>query len=591
MKAAKIEAPGAVGVAAARQMTESNATRDVQHLLGKFNMGLRLPMETLIFPTGEGDKTIEMPWIRPTSWVKHHVEKYPFLMCGGGGSSAEFEEQLSAFWECYRHVHAGHSVYMYDSSRRRRTLPLLLHGDEGRYLKRSNYMICTLESCLGSQPHTGGNCVCSCEPLLEAYPGLKVPRDHDPDTRHAVSLALHQSTNARGNCFLSKFLCFGLASKEYKKYPDLLQKAFAIVSEDLTELCTQGVEVPGKGRFFGGFLGVKGDLKFHHQLGHLKRSYFNLGKRRDIPICHLCNAGAPNVSFEDLQDSPVWEASYCLEDPWDENSIPPLASIPYDVMCAPKVFALDPFHLWKVGLGRDLIGSGIVVLANLGKFDFEDGCTRNIDDRLTRAHTCFKLYCLASHKTPALHSFTTNNLMLPNMSAFAWANVKGSDSSLMTQWLLFFLTVQMRPVQPEHRTMVRALTQSLESARAFWKILHSHGLWLDVSCAQLLQHHLSRMLRAYKRAAFECHQLSIPGFGLKPKLHGLHHLSQDLRTQIRAGVPLVLNPMIYSCESNEDAVGKVCRLSRKVSARLVTRRVFDRVLVKTKTLVKKKFLR
>ena len=586
IKAARVEAPGAFGVSGSRQMHETNATRDVTHMMCKFNMGLRMPMEKLVFAVEDGDKTIELPWIRPTTWVKHHLEKYPFLLCGPG---AQLEEQLGAFWTCYERVHPGHSVYMHGASRRQRTLPVLLHGDEGRYLKRSNYMICTLECSLGSCPHARAGCDCNTDLVLSLYEGLSDPSATDPDTSQAVRLALQQSANATGNCFLSKFLCFGVASQHYKKYPDLLGKAFELVAEDLAALCTDGVEVPHKGRYFGGFLGVKGDMKFHHQVGHLKRSYFNLGRRRDIPMCHLCMAGAPNVPFESLEDSPPWQSTFCMEPPWDESSVPSLAKIPYDVMCTPKVFALDPFHLWKVGLSRDLLGSGIIALARLGKFDFEAGCSVNLEDRLARAHSCFKMYCLASHKTPALHSFTRNNMMFPNMAAFAWANVKGSDSSLMTKWLLFFIIAQMGPVQVEHRKLVRAITQSLESAVVFWNIMHTHGLWLERKCAQRLQHHLSRMLRAYKRAAFESHALSMSGFGLKPKLHALHHVGEELRVQLRTGAPLVLSPMAYNCESNEDAVGKVCRLSRKLSARLVNQRVFERIMVKTKTLIRKKF--
>ena len=553
-------------------MAEGNASRDVHDMLSTFNLGLRVPRECITYAVDTGEAPIHLPWIRPSQWVSYLVATHPEAMFG---TTTQVGDQLQAFWECYRESHPGHQVFA--SSRLRRTIPLLLHGDEGRYLKRSNYLITTVESCLGRPASKMQCCTCKADPVLSRYNDLDV----EPHPKRAR--ASKQHCNSTGHPYLSKFLCCGMATKEYKEHPELMFEAFRLLAEDLEDLCSNGVEIHGHGRFYGGFLGLKGDMAFHHKIGHFTRSYRNLGKERDLAMCHLCNAGEEHVPFESVEDTPAWEDTFCVSEPWPEDDPPDLSSIPFDPLCRPAMFRLDVFHLWKVGLGRDLVGSGVVVLCLLGYFDFEAGCTENIDDRLSRAHSCFRLWCLGSRSTAALRSFSKLNFNCKTLAKFPWANVKGSDCTLLSKWLLFFLRNQTKP-KPEHKRLLRGLEGTLESSLLFFGILHSHRLWLPRHCAQRAQHALSTTIRGYMFCAIQSKALDIRAFGIKPKLHGLHHVSLEMLHALRGGAEWVLSPMCYSCESNEDMVGKVARLARKVSARLVNQRVFDRIMFKTKAL-------
>ncbi|CAE7919615.1 unnamed protein product [Symbiodinium necroappetens] len=577
VRAARTEGHDALGAKFSRAMAEGNASRDVHDMLSTFNLGLRVPRESITFIAGTGEKPIHLPWIRPSQWVAYLVGKCPALMFG---TSKQIPQQLEGFWESYRESHPGHQVFSFSSSRLRRTIPLLLHGDEGRYLKRSNYLIMTVESCLGSVPQPKQSCSCKDDPVLSRYTDLDV----EPNPKR--TRASMQHCNSRGHPYLSKFLCCGMASSEYKEHPDLMFEAFRLIAEDLEVLCTDGVEIPGHGCYYGGFLGLKGDMAFHHKLGHLLRSYRNLGRDQDIPMCHLCLAGSENVPFESVEDTPPWHETYCVSDPWPEDDPPDIANIPFDPLCRPAMFRLDVFHLWKVGLGRDLVGSGVVVLCLLGYFDFQDDCTKNLDDRLARAHSCFRLWCLGSHCTAALRSFTRLNFNCKTLDFFPWANVKGSDCTLLSKWLLFFLRAQVKPKQT-HRRLLRALQDTLQSSITFFTILHSHGLWLPRHCAQRAQHALSTTIRGFMYCAISAKTMQIRAFGLKPKFHSLHHVSKDMLEALRGGAERVISPLAYSCESNEDMVGKISRLARKVSARLVNKRVYDRLMFKTKVLLRR----
>ena len=587
VRALRSEGSKALGVEVARGMTDTNATCDVDHLLNYFGLSLKVPRDTLQFTSTNGD-LIELPWIRPSAWVKYLIEKYPRLL---SGNKPSLEDELEAFWTYYKKVHPEHAMFVGPESRQaermRCTVPLLVHGDEGRYLKRSNFMVCSIECPLGSDEGSRKSKACSCasDKVLQRYTGL-LERSSESNPSKRKRIAMAQKTNSKGHCFLSKFLCFGMQSKFYKDFPGLLSMGFAELADDMTSLIEQGVSV-GADRYYAGFLGIKGDLKFHVQIGNLTRSYYNVGVKNENAICHLCMAGSPGIAFEEVSDDPIWESTMFQQTPW-VGQAPPLGRIPHDSRGGEASFKLDLFHCWKVGLGRDLVGSSIMYLALAGKFDDpnspEDPC--NVPARLERAHGSFRLWCLANHKTASCRSFTKFNMMAPDLSSFPWFNAKGSDTTLATHWLLWFL----RAMPPDPQRIYLAMQQCFNSAIVFFDLLHSHGLWLHPPCAQRAQHHLSVMLRGYKFCAAESHRSGVFAYGLKPKIHALHHVNKELLRQLRLKVPLVLSPMIYSCESNEDNVGRISRLARRVSSRTCNARVFDRVMFKTKALLKRKFL-
>ena len=166
-------------------MTDTNASRDVHDLLTTFNLGLRVPRECISFAVKTGEAPIQLPWIRPSQWVSYMVSRCPDVMFG---TANQVGDQLEAFWESYRQSHPGHQVFSGSSSRVRRAIPLLLHGDEGRYLKRSNYLIMTVESCLGCPDPQMRCCTCKDDPVLSRYNDLHV--EPHPKTSPGITATL-----------------------------------------------------------------------------------------------------------------------------------------------------------------------------------------------------------------------------------------------------------------------------------------------------------------------------------------------------------------------------------------------------------------
>ena len=540
--------------------------------------------------TADDGSIMEVPIILPSSWLKLLLTDYPFLLSGSRGQ--DLHQELDAFWTCFKHTQGGHVVFNKSAAQLCCTLPLLLHGDEGRYLKRGQFMVCTVESMIGNDPDKRDKknrkkaCSCCSDPVLHRYGDLGLGNCEDPNFLKVKNTIEGQEVNDSGNEFLSKFLLFGMSTLVYKKHRALLDLAFQKVADDMNMLQEVGVVCNGQ-TYFAATLGCKGDLKFHKQTGYLTRSYYNVGQKNNIPMCSLCLAGCEGVRFETLSDRPNWMETMYKEKPWDENDPPPLTKIAFEPGHEEGIYRLDLFHCWKMGLGRDLTGSTLIVLSELKYFDFSPDDTVNIKDRLQRAHSCFVLWARANNKSPALHSFSTSLLNYPNKAAFAWFNVKGCDNTLLTHWLLFSVRLFKQTHGTQFPVLQAAMEETLASATAFFDLLHSHSLWLNRVCAQRAQHHLTVMLRGYMVLAREAKSLSLVAYGIKPKLHALDHINKDLMSQLQRRVPKVLNPMAYSCEANESVVGHVSRISRKVNSRTVSCRVLDRICIRMKSVIKK----
>ena len=76
-------------------------------------------------------------------------------------------------------------------------------------------------------------------------------------------------------------------------------------------------------------------------------------------------------------------------------------------------------------------------------------------------------------------------------------------------------------------------------------------------------------------------------FGLKPKFHALHHILWDVREALRSPAPLLLNPAVFSCDGNEDTVGRLCSIALSVSTRTINLRVIQRYFLKKSAVVRR----
>ena len=210
-------------------------------------------------------------------------------------------------------------------------------------------------------------------------------------------------------------------------------------------------------------------MKFHAETCcRFDRYHANLGKTADLMMCPFCHAGQQGMPFEELDDTPLWTNSMFATRPWPADDSPHLATIPYDSFGRREaMFSLDPFHVSKVGLIRDVVGSLLVIMCRVGFFDTASD-SRDINERLTRAHSSFRLWCAANHKSPGLRSLTRAYLNAKTFSTSPWTNSKGSDSMLLAKWLCFY-TGLMLETEPQ------GLERFLRVARKVFAEHHWHA--------------------------------------------------------------------------------------------------------------------
>ena len=188
----------------------------------------------------------------------------------------------------------------------------------------------------------------------------------------------------------------------------ILDKHLELVTEDAINFFEKGIIVNDQ-TYYGAFLGLKGDLKFHKDVTiSLTRCYANLGTTRSLMMCQYCWAGLTEYPFEEVDECPSWSQTMFADRPW--RAPPVFAQVPFDRAKPEFSLKLDVFHTMKVGFSRDVVASIIVTLCRLKYFDFDDTESLSIPARLKRAHGAFRLWCAGAHCSPGLRSFTRSFL-------------------------------------------------------------------------------------------------------------------------------------------------------------------------------------
>lgn len=187
-----------------------------------------------------------------------------------------------------------------------------------------------------------------------------------------------------------------------------------------------------------------------------------------------------------------------------------------------------------------------------------------------------------------MRSFTTAYLNLKTKQSFGWTNSKRSDTVLLLKFAVWYAGLMLHDVaqrSPLQVVFLKTFKATAEQGLKAFDVMYSHGLWLPHVCAVALYSHLMFALRGYKKLARTTLDMGHSGFGLKPKFHAWHHLAWSIRRDIQGGAPFIMNPLVAGNEQNEDLVGRLSRLARKLSTRTVTKQVLSRYFFKKRALL------
>ena len=578
-------------------MSETNGERDSQRLFKRFGLSVPIPMS---FMSIDPNKTL--PWLKVSDWLAYLLRRSPELLCGGHKDVSQAQHMRQEFWKKFRDFQGDHEVYKLPDLKN--VIPICLHGDKGRGYGKTP-MFCFSFECVFGLPRNirsaasragdkrfadhGGHLDWSCAKRAREDHGMQHFNDESCPKRRKLEGALQEMPhNGKGHVFLSHFLVGAISNKVMKAHPDAVDIFFKEMAQDLGAIAREGLTVKGE-TYHIGLLGVKGDCEFHVECGSFERSYLNVGVKKEIPFCPECDAGSTGVPGFDFSEEPSWAQTLYRTEPWP--SMPHINQyVPYSQSCPASLYRRDQFHTLKYGFLKDCGASMIIWLCDLAYFD--EGSpdeSLSIENRLERAYGLFKLWTIAAARSTTIRKFTKGTLHRVSTFKFPYLSGKGADVVVVLSGLVWLLPLKIgAPKEPEHVELLTAMTQTCQGALSFVGVTHSHDLFLPRTCAEFKLRCGFQLLRGYAYLASRAIDDQKHLFSLRPKLHYFHHSLLEYRQQLRQGHSEVLNyGAIFNCEANEDWIGRVCRISRRISPRLLEQRTIERYLIAAKLIFKR----
>lgn len=573
------------------ELAKKNASRDAHAFVGRWGMSWKVPLSYLDYV--ENGVPTKIAYIRPKDFLVYLAEKTPELLLGGCTDISVGMSHLHSFWKHYHKIHPTHVVFGDGRPERmwKNTFCLALHGDEGRGLKKGNTCVVMMETCLGvdtisnMQTNKGSHHCDTCEDDEPTAKRLRGSIAVGSGSSSKIDPAVFQATNLKQHSFLTKYVLSVLPNNQYKD-SDVLDRIFQVIVQDFHSLLTDGFVAGGR-RWFAACVGMKGDLKWFQKIGNFTRAF---GSQISInkPMCHQCLAGTADRPFEDSNHYPSWLSSEFVERPYEVQAI--ILHVPFemensnDSVPHERFFRRDIFHNTKTGVFRSFVASSVMLILRLRYFH-EVGAANDRETLLQRAYQHFNLFCRATQRTASLRSFSASFFNAMRWTVYPWVNSKGSDTSHLMAWVsTLAVSCQNDLKSPEHLQLLDLMHSTAEAGRAFQRITYSHGIWLRKKCAHVLYQSLHRFLKGYNALAFlSLHKFQYTGYGMTAKYHLLAHEKYDLLKRLDdPTTTFCQNPQLFGCEMNEDVIGKLSRLSRRVSTRNTSERSLQLYLIKSK---------
>ena len=323
----------------------------------------------------------------------------------------------------------------------------------------------------------------------------------------------------------------------------------------------------------------------------------NLSEQVGKGICPECLAGLDDCPYEDVRKCPAWKPTEGLEKPWDPQDPSPLLEIPHREFSPHLLFRKDPFHVYKQTIGGHWVASCVVLLMDLGYWS-RVGQSTQADVLLEFACEDFNFY--VKHEFQGRHvanikNFTKALFHWHRIQTFPFGRFKGADCMLMVRWLHQCVSKGVvvpganqrpnvslihRPLDPSHTNMLALVLEGCRASLQFWRVLHNEGTWHCRNAAVLVVDSSQSFSDCYSKLASQCHMLKLRRFHLEPTLHYMHHFAVDTQERLDLNDMHILSPNNDNCETDEDFVGRVSRLSRSVHALSIPQRTIQRYKIK-----------
>ncbi|OLQ15450.1 hypothetical protein AK812_SmicGene349 [Symbiodinium microadriaticum] len=246
----------------------------------------------------------------------------------------------------------------------------------------------------------------------------------------------------------------------------------------------------------------------------------------------------------------------------------------FTVTVAARFVRLDILHVYHLGMGRDFTASSLVVLLDV----YEAGSVAQglelmtADLRRFLSQTRRQLHFKVLSRD--LLGYKTDN----TFPSGHWS--KGADTPVVMEFLLWLLRQHQSKVDGDQ--LLRVIFGAADAMGVFMRTVLAGGLWLTSAEATTLYDSGMHFLQSYGKCASIAFRRNLCRYNLTPKLHCWHHLCYDLKRSLDRGLQYHLSPLADANFADEDFVGRVSRLSRRVSPRLQALRTIGRYLAATR---------
>ena len=489
--------------------------------------------------------------IEPYSRLGVYYTRVPVagMDCSGG-------PRLQEFWRRYRAWMPEHEMWGHSHFDTSALVPLMVHGDGGRTFKKDELMVLQFQPVIGFGTRTS-------HPL----PQTSVP-----------------GVNLRKHTFTTRFLYGVLQKAAYKDNPACFTGFFDTFMQNLAALYLHGLNLQNKHLHFL-VIGVKGDLPFLQKAAHLERTFLNVRKAPEKasskPLngcCHLCLAGTAGFPFEEFNRAPKFVETMGACSPYPWSHLPPFVEyIPHVRANPAALLRLDLMHIVHLGVGRDYTGSSCVVMLGL----YEDATS--VSEAIDCLSRDLKQFLRATKRQLHFRCLSRDMLGYANESSFPtghWS--KAADTPVMFEFIIWLL--EQHSSKRDQDKLLRVIAAGAHAMGIFMRTVLGAGLWLtrdEATAAAESGHHF---LACYKKCASICYERKQCRYNLTPKLHFWHHICLQLQHDLSRTPTLQFfpSPLWDANFSDEDFVGRVARLSRRVSPRLLNLRTIGRYLTATR---------
>lgn len=149
---------------------------------------------------------------------------------------------------------------------------------------------------------------------------------------------------------------------------------------------------------------------------------------------------------------------------------------------------------------------------------------------------------------------------------------------IQVQAKAFLLT----PLDPSHSATLELIADGARYAVEFTRHTYRHNLWVPRRCSERLLKTMDKFLRAYNcLAVWSRDRHDFTGWAKKGKLHMVCHAKQELEDLLQdPSIQFTPSLQLFSCEGNEDVIGRISRLSRRCTHKISALRTLELYLIK-----------